>query len=752
MWSFQDEAGSTTQVQTISSNTYYRRPMIPRVEQVSSKGIAFTGSELPRAPPDVHRTIKQKTDVIGISVAIQTDFREIEIQTDPWTAPLEEDACGTSNQEVKSLLELTVANGLLPAHEETMKVIERIKRLQDFDAAIPAPLDPTRTTYTYEELQNEQKRISMLVERDLAEWKRKEAEMKKVQDLRLELLIQKLMEREEARTEIRIHKLERMRNTHELKASAQLDKLSSQRLMTLKKQAHSRDATIQRMVRRMESHNFSNRSVIDIAKRGPRLALPETTSTSTVVNGTIHSANILNAPFLKPGEAPYRYTGVIKLAGTDLRTQESFDEILQFMPDENRLILGAPLNHTRSAQSARLYTGEGYTRRQRGAKKSRAVTSDDPIPQLLPPPGMTKDEFEMYLNHTQRRFARTGVEVGQYLMGKGGTKQEAKTGGQNQPGEDGAEAPQTAESNTGTRATAAMSTSGPVSSAQPQEGDTAQQASRDTGKQTQALHFQDPPTVDNIRLADAALFIQNLIRGAAAQVRLYNGKERRLGLVRELRLAHELVAARNEDELLSDATQDRITALKSALATGAISSAVTGIIGTTLDALAKERTRMEQINRARAILEVATRERYRREKEESVRRENANFERTKSNFAQMQIMEAHRDIADGLLTRISRRAIDADAAVRSKELAIRQVEALVALDYENSQQYMENPEKCIRDLMASFLLPEIDRRVLISRLKQDQESVNLAINIVRDATADPGFGTRPTETNTALIK
>lgn len=748
MWSFQDESGPITQVQTVSSNAYYRRPMIPRVEQVSSRGIAFTGTDLPRAPPDVHRTVKQRAEVIGISVAIQTDFREIEIQTDPWTAPLEEDACGTSNQEVKSLLELTVANGLLPAHEETMKVIERIKRLQDFDAAIPAPLDPTRTTYTYEELQNEQKRISMLVERDLAEWKRKEAEMKKVQDLRLELLIQKLMEREEARTEIRIHKLERMRNTHEMKASAQLDKLSSQRLMTLKKQAHSRDATIQRMVRRMESHNFSNRSVIDTAKRGPRLALPETISTSTVVNGTIHSANILNAPFLKPGEAPYRYTGVIKLAGTDLRTQESFDEILQFMPEENRLILGAPLNHTRSAQSARLYNGEGYTRRQRGAKKSRAVTSDDPIPQLLPPPGMTKGEFEMYLNHTQRRFARTGVEVGQYLMGRGGTKEDIKEG-QGQPGDDGAEAHQAAESNA---ATAAMSTSGPASSAQPQEGDTAQQAARDIGKQTQALHFQDPPTIDNIRLADAALFIQNLIRGAAAQVRLYNGKERRLGLVRELRLAHELVAARNEDELLSDATQDRITALKSALATGSISSAVTGIIGTTLDALAKERTRKEQINRARAILEVATRERYRREKEESIRRENVNFERTKSNFAQMQIMEAHRDIADGLLTRISRRAIDADAAVRSKELAIRQVEALVALDYENSKQYMKNPEKCIRDLMASFLLPEIDRRVLISRLKQDQESVGLAINIVRDATADPGFGTQPAETNTALIK
>ncbi|ESU39690.1 Hypothetical protein DHA2_89828 [Giardia duodenalis] len=748
MWSFQDESGPITQVQTVSSNAYYRRPMIPRVEQVSSRGIAFTGTDLPRAPPDVHRTVKQRAEVIGISVAIQTDFREIEIQTDPWTAPLEEDACGTSNQEVKSLLELTVANGLLPAHEETMKVIERIKRLQDFDAAIPAPLDPTRTTYTYEELRNEQKRISMLVERDLAEWKRKEAEMKKVQDLRLELLIQKLMEREEARTEIRIHKLERMRNTHEMKASAQLDKLSSQRLMTLKKQAHSRDATIQRMVRRMESHNFSNRSVIDTAKRGPRLALPETISTSTVVNGTIHSANILNAPFLKPGEAPYRYTGVIKLAGTDLRTQESFDEILQFMPEENRLILGAPLNHTRSAQSARLYNGEGYTRRQRGAKKSRAVTSDDPIPQLLPPPGMTKGEFEMYLNHTQRRFARTGVEVGQYLMGRGGTKEDIKEG-QGQPGDDGAEAHQAAESNA---ATAAMSTSGPASSAQPQEGDTAQQAARDIGKQTQALHFQDPPTIDNIRLADAALFIQNLIRGAAAQVRLYNGKERRLGLVRELRLAHELVAARNEDELLSDATQDRITALKSALATGSISSAVTGIIGTTLDALAKERTRKEQINRARAILEVATRERYRREKEESIRRENVNFERTKSNFAQMQIMEAHRDIADGLLTRISRRAIDADAAVRSKELAIRQVEALVALDYENSKQYMKNPEKCIRDLMASFLLPEIDRRVLISRLKQDQESVGLAINIVRDATADPGFGTQPAETNTALIK
>lgn len=725
MWSFQQEYPQTT-LQTTTANTYYRRPMVPHVDSVATSALAFSNAEIPHAPPGVHRT-SRTADTIGISVAVQTDFREIEVQTDPWTAPLDETACGTSNQEVRSLLELTVANGLLPAHEETMRVIERIRRMEAFDAAIPPPLDPTQSVYTAEDLLQEQRRVSMLVERDMATWRRKEAELKKAQELRLDILIQKLLEREEARTEIRLQKLERMRAAHETKTLVDFNKLDTQRVSTLKKLAASRDAKLRYMRSRIERSNYTDRVVMSL-KKGPRLALPESFSTCKNVHDTIHQANSLNAPFLRPGDAPYRYTGVIRLAGTELRTQDDFDEILQFLPNEKRLTLGAPLNHSRAAQTTRLYPTQArpvalsgplsgtYTGNmtQTGTKmKPKSVNSDGTIPTLLPPPGMTREEFTSYLNQTARRYAKRGVEASG-VERDAGAEATTDTMGGSTVQKEGASSTEFGLLNT-------------VSAPAGQEG---------TGKKaSNALHYQDPPNIDKLRLADAALFIQNLIRGAAAQVRLYHGKERRLGLVRELRLAHELVLARNEGALLSNTSQDRIATLKSALATSAVSSAVTGIMGTTLDALAKDRLRREQTSRAQAVLEMALRERNRREYAESVQREQEAFDRAKVNFRRQQIMEAHRDMADGLLTRITKRTVDADAATRAKELAVRQVEALVELDYQNSQNYMKNPENCIRDLMASFLLPEVDRRMLVERLRADQAAIGLAVRGVTEEAA-----------------
>lgn len=54
-----------------------------------------------------------------------------------------------------------------------------------------------------------------------------------------------------------------------------------------------------------------------------------------MVNGCIFDANQLNAPVLRPGEAPYRFAGVIKLAGTELRTQQDFEEIMQYYDMNN---------------------------------------------------------------------------------------------------------------------------------------------------------------------------------------------------------------------------------------------------------------------------------------------------------------------------------------------------------------------------------------------------------------------------------
>jgi len=227
-------------------------------------------------------------------------------------------------------------------------------------------------------------------------------------------------------------------------------------------------------------------------------------------------------------------------------------------------------------------------------------------------------------------------------------------------------------------------------------------------------------------LHDAALYIQNLIRGAETQVRLNAGKEKRLGLVRELRLAHELVAARQAPEALSRAAEERYASIRSALLTSATSTNVSQVICEAVDALAKERVRREQVLRASAILEIAARERARREHEESVTREREAYERSRRDFIYQSISRAHRGYADMLVDRMAQRAVLHDADERSKELAVRQVEALVALDAQTSQEAVRNPQEAIGEILHGFLLPEVDRRILVERMRSEEAKYGLA--------------------------
>lgn len=723
------DAGSAATVETHVTQ-YFRRPMIPSIDRVPGAAAAFSDMQLPKGPCAARGA--RSRDAVGISLGVQTDFREIEVQTDPWSAPLDDAGAGAgaAAREIRTLVGLTYANGLLPAHEETMAAIDRVKQQEAQDELIPPPLDPTKKAYTAEELRGDARRRRMLVERDVAEWARREDELRRVQDMRLEMLIARLAEREEARTAIRTRKLERMRDRHEAGNARRAGRLAAERVQTLKKLAQGRDAALAQMGRRSGAHASSSRTVVDVGGR-PMLSLPETFSTATQVRQAIFGANTLNAPFLSPGQAPYRYTGVIKLAGTDLRTQRDFDEVLQFMPDEARLTLGAPLNHTRSAQTARIASGAGRTqpgppgppgRQGRAAGRSCSVTGEDPLPRFVPPPGMSYAEYNAVSAARSRRLARSGAGEGEGVFS--------------------ATAPVPASASTSAPAAAgAAAAAADGASAPPTAGGGGGLGATAGGKaRVQPLLFQDPPSVEGTRVFDAALFVQSLIRGAAAQVRLYNGKERRLGLVRELRLAHELVSARQDAVALSANTQERLAALRAALATGAVSAGVAGVLGATLDALAKERVCREQVGRAAAILEIAVRERRRREDEESARRGREVYDRARTQFRRAQAADAHRHIADALLARVGRRAVADDADARGRELAARQVEALVALDAESSQAYMRSPQDAVRDLVRGFLVPEVDRRMLVARVRRAQEGVTLAARVLPDALDKAGVG------------
>eukprot|EP00003_Mantamonas_plastica_P004068 TRINITY_DN1319_c0_g1_i1.p1 TRINITY_DN1319_c0_g1~~TRINITY_DN1319_c0_g1_i1.p1 ORF type:complete len:280 (-),score=52.77 TRINITY_DN1319_c0_g1_i1:50-889(-) len=106
------------------------------------------------------------------TVGTQTDYRESETQTDPYTPdPIFEEG---SEAELLTLTHLKFGQGL-PAGQYEVEMIERARQRREFNAQLPPIDDPS----TFE------LRRKMLEEQELREWEEREEQIKRVQDQRM---------------------------------------------------------------------------------------------------------------------------------------------------------------------------------------------------------------------------------------------------------------------------------------------------------------------------------------------------------------------------------------------------------------------------------------------------------------------------------------------------------------------------------------------------------------------------------------
>ncbi|XP_054644284.1 cilia- and flagella-associated protein 91 isoform X2 [Dunckerocampus dactyliophorus] len=117
------------------------------------------------------------------TVAVQTDYRENEAQTDPYT-PEYLIRSGTSPSELLTLASFTWERGL-PASIEEVEMIERARSRRVYEAALPALQD-------FDQLR---KRRRMMEEMEAREWAFREGKIQKLQDARLFVLGEMLQQR-----------------------------------------------------------------------------------------------------------------------------------------------------------------------------------------------------------------------------------------------------------------------------------------------------------------------------------------------------------------------------------------------------------------------------------------------------------------------------------------------------------------------------------------------------------------------------
>uniref|UniRef100_A0A665U841 Cilia- and flagella-associated protein 91 n=1 Tax=Echeneis naucrates TaxID=173247 RepID=A0A665U841_ECHNA len=198
---------------------YFKRPLIPFAQHIppdviyalTKEDFAMTSGQNAEQQP-THRT-----------VGIQTDYRESETQTDPYS-PEYVIQPGTTPSELLKLAALTWGHGL-PAGLPEVEMIVRARAKQAWEASLP-PLS---------DLSQLDKRRRMMEEMEAKEWAFREGEIQKLQETRLAVLKDLLKQRDEAQKEVTNERLNQIYSKLQKDKEIKQQKLQNDYLRSVRK-------------------------------------------------------------------------------------------------------------------------------------------------------------------------------------------------------------------------------------------------------------------------------------------------------------------------------------------------------------------------------------------------------------------------------------------------------------------------------------------------------------------------------------
>ncbi|XP_019750903.1 protein MAATS1 isoform X1 [Hippocampus comes] len=203
---------------------YFKRPL-PYVQQI---------------PLDVNRdSYQEELEATGrhaggvpthFTVAVQTDYRESEAQTDPYTPDYLLHA-DTTPSELLTVASFTWERGL-PASIEEVEMIERARARRVWEARLPALNDPNLL----------RKRRRMMEEMEAKEWAFREGKIQKLQDARLAVLEEMLQQKDEAQVALTKDRLNHIYSKLLKEKENKLHKVDKEHMRSMRKlEAKRRD-------------------------------------------------------------------------------------------------------------------------------------------------------------------------------------------------------------------------------------------------------------------------------------------------------------------------------------------------------------------------------------------------------------------------------------------------------------------------------------------------------------------------------
>ncbi|TNN59291.1 Protein MAATS1 [Liparis tanakae] len=226
-------------------------PLVPFAQQVAPQAIFASPQEdfIYSAGKNAQHA-KQPTHV---TVGVQTDYRESETQTDPYS-PEYVVQPGTTPSELLQLAALTWGRGL-PAGLAEVEMIERARAKRAWEATLPPLAD----------LSQLDKRRRMMEQMEVNEWAFRDGEIQKLQEARLNVLKDLLRQRDEAQKEDTSERLMQIYSKLQQDKDTKLHKINHDHMRALRKL----DAKGRHVVGKLERLSIV-KNYPDIQTRAPR--------------------------------------------------------------------------------------------------------------------------------------------------------------------------------------------------------------------------------------------------------------------------------------------------------------------------------------------------------------------------------------------------------------------------------------------------------------------------------------------------
>ncbi|XP_063207921.1 cilia- and flagella-associated protein 91 isoform X2 [Chroicocephalus ridibundus] len=238
----------------------------------------------------------------------------------------------------------------------------------------------------------------------------------------------------------------------------------------------------------------------------------------------------------------------------------------------------------------------------------------------------------------------------------------------------------------------------------------------------------EKPSIDEEETELAVICLQKLIRGRAIQNMMFEGKEKRLELIREL---HTTTLTLQEDrQLLLKAEEQMTLALeqqhdlqmhKLSSVENHLAKEEGRVLANMLDFLSKELVRLQEERKIHAFVMLAERQRRMREAEESGQRQVEERRRQEEDEIFKQVVKMHQSTIDSYLEDIILSSMENTAEEQAREEIQRMAVEINDIAYEmESRRTRLQSEEIVAELVYSFLIPEAEKMAMREKVRQSQ--------------------------------